>query len=41
METYSGIPAAEITFQTFFSFCWRSRRELWRYLQWAGRMRSA
>jgi hypothetical protein len=38
IETYSGIPADDITFSQFWSFSWKQRRELWRYLQWAARM---
>ncbi len=38
METYSGAHAAEITFAQFWRFVWRQRRELARYLRWAGRM---
>ena len=41
IETYWGLHAADITFAQFWSFMWRQRRELWRYLRWAGRMDSA
>lgn len=39
IETYSGIPADEVDFRTFWRFVWKYRRELIRYLQWADRMR--
>lgn len=39
IETYSGMRAGEITFARFWSFAWRERRELLRYLRWAERMR--
>jgi hypothetical protein len=35
IETYSGIHADRIDFRTFWSFVWRHRRELARYLRWA------
>lgn len=37
IETYSGIPADQIGFRTFWAFAWRRRAELARYLRWAGR----
>ena len=39
IETYSGIPAHEITFATFWRFTWQERRNLLRYLDWAARNR--
>jgi len=39
IETYWGIHAEAITFADFCRFAWRHRRELWRYLRWAERMR--
>jgi hypothetical protein len=39
LETYWGLHADEIGFTQFWSFAWRQRRELWRYLKWAERMR--
>lgn len=39
IETYWGLPADEITFGGFWSFVWRQRRELLRFLRWAERMR--
>ena len=38
IETYSGLHAEEITLAQFWSFAWRQRRELLRYLRWAERM---
>jgi len=38
METYWGVPAAEIGFADFWRFIWQHRRELMRFLAWAGRM---
>ena len=40
METYGGLDANDITFTRFWNFVWRERRELVRYLRWAGRMRN-
>ena len=34
METYSGIPADEVTFRIFWSFLWMERKSLWRFLRW-------
>ena len=39
IETYSGLHAERITFATFWRYVWSSRRDLIRYLGWAGRMR--
>src|ERR1019366_6271537 len=39
IETYWGLHAEDITFGQFWSFAWRQRRELLRYLRWAERMR--
>jgi hypothetical protein len=38
METYWGLHAEEITFVLFWGLMWRQRREMLRYLRWAGRM---
>jgi hypothetical protein len=35
IETYSGRHADEIDFRIFWSFVWRRRAELARYLHWA------
>ena len=35
IETYSGMHADQIDFRTFWSFVWRRRTELTRYLHWA------
>jgi hypothetical protein len=40
METYGGLDANDITFTRFWNFVWTERRELVRYLRWAGRMRN-
>jgi len=40
METYGGLDANDITFLRFWNFVWAERRELVRYLRWAGRMRN-
>jgi hypothetical protein len=37
METYWGIPADSITFQGFWSFAWQRKRDLFRFVRWAGR----
>ena len=39
IETYSGLHAEKIGFEEFWKFVWRHRRELWRFMGWAGRMR--
>jgi hypothetical protein len=39
IETYWGIPAGAIGFSEFISFARHRRRELWRFLRWADRMR--
>jgi hypothetical protein len=39
METYWGVPADTIHFADFWRFIWRHRRDLLRFLAWAGRMR--
>ncbi len=38
IETYSGLHADSIDFKTFWRFAWNERRELARFLKWAGRM---
>ncbi len=38
IETYWGIEASEIGFRTFCRFSWQHRRDLLRFLRWAGRM---
>ena len=37
IETYWGLHAERITFAEFWSFVWKQRRELLRYLRWAAR----
>ena len=37
IETYGGMHADRITFREFFRFAWLQRRDLLRYLRWAGR----
>jgi hypothetical protein len=39
IETYSGLHAERIGFREFWSFTWRERHNLLRYLQWTNRMR--
>ena len=39
METYSGLHAEEIGFREFWSYLWRHRHDLIRFLEWAERMR--
>jgi len=39
IETYSGIAADQVTFEVFWKFLWKERRELWRFLQWGAEMR--
>jgi hypothetical protein len=36
IETWSGIEAGSISPRVFFEFSWKHRRELIRYLRWAG-----
>ena len=38
VETYSGLPADQITFADFWRFTFAHRRDLCRYLRWAARM---
>ncbi len=40
METYWGVHAEEISFTGFWTFLWRHKRDLGRFLHWADRMRS-
>ena len=39
IETYSGIPAEQITFGIFWNFLWKERRELLRFLHWGVTMK--
>jgi hypothetical protein len=39
IETYSGIPAEQVTFGVFWSFLWRERHSLHDFLKWGARMR--
>ena len=39
IETYWGVHADRVDFSKFWSFAWRQRKELRRYLRWAARMR--
>lgn len=39
IETYWGLHAERIGFREFWSFVWTRRRELFRFLEWADRMR--
>ncbi len=38
IETFWGLRADEITFAGFWSFVWRQRRDLLRFLRWVERM---
>ena len=38
IETYSGIPAEQVTFDVFRRFLWNERKNLWRFLQWGAEM---
>jgi hypothetical protein len=38
VETYEGLHADRIGFGTFWSFAWRRRKSLARFLGWAERM---
>ena len=40
IETYSGLPADSVTGWVFWRFTWLRRRELGRFLLWAGEMAS-
>jgi hypothetical protein len=37
IETYSGIPADQITFSDYWRFVWEHRSDLARFLKWADR----
>ena len=37
IETYSGLHAESLTASEFMGYCWKHRRDLWRYLGWAAR----
>ena len=39
IETYSGIPAEQVTFGIFWKFLWTERRSLRDFLKWGARMR--
>jgi hypothetical protein len=40
LETYTGLPAHEVTWRTFVAFFCRpqQRRAFWRYVRWLGLM---
>ncbi|HLJ47204.1 MAG TPA: hypothetical protein VKU01_14405 [Bryobacteraceae bacterium] len=38
IETYWGVKADQIDFQTFWNFVWEQRRSLLAFLKWADRM---
>lgn len=40
IETFSGVPAEDITLGLFLRFCWRQRSELRRFLRWTAEMRA-
>lgn len=39
IETYSGIPAEQVTFGLFWKFLWRERSALREFLKWGARMK--
>ena len=39
IETYSGIPAEQVTFGVFWKFLWRERHSLREFLKWGARMK--
>ncbi len=39
IETYSGIPAEQITFGVFWKFLWREREQLREFMRWGARMK--
>lgn len=39
IETYWGLHAERIGFREFWGFLWAHRQEMFRYLEWAARMR--
>jgi hypothetical protein len=39
IETFWGLHASRIGFRDFWTFVWRQRRDLLRFLRWADRMR--
>lgn len=41
LETYEGVHAESLTPREFRALVWKRRRELLRFLRWAGRMRRA
>ena len=40
IETYWGLDAEKLGFEEFWRFVWEHRGKLWRFMGWAGRMRS-
>jgi hypothetical protein len=40
IETYWGLHAEQIGFKEFWSFVWARRGDLFRFLEWADRMRA-
>ncbi len=40
IETYSGLHAERMSTAQFWSFIWTHRRDLWRFIRWAGAMQS-
>ncbi len=39
IETFSGIPAEQVTCEVFWGFLWRERNGLRRFLRWGAEMR--
>ena len=40
IETYSGVPADQVTRELFWKFLWQERRAIWRFLRWGAEMRA-
>jgi hypothetical protein len=40
VETFSGIPAGEVTYKTFWNFLWNERQDIRRFLEWGAEMKS-
>ena len=38
IETYTGIPAEQITAAIFIREVWKARREFWQFLAWGAEM---
>ena len=38
IETYSGVPAGDVTAESFFAFLWHERAAMWHHLRWVRSM---